>query len=232
VVLVETNGRRFGLVVDEVADTVDAVVKPLPRLLRSLPVFAGTTILGDGRPALVVDIAGLAAAAAITSISDADLAPDTAPGPPVDGAGFLLATAQDGGRLALRVAQVRRLEIFSPERVERTGDAEVVQYGGEILPLIRVAHLLPERRQVDRPRATEAATEATDEALSTVVCETSVGPVGFVVTSIDDVVAEPQVQRQPASREGVEACVVVEDRLAELLDIEALSAQAGIGGRR
>jgi two-component system chemotaxis sensor kinase CheA len=232
VVLVETDGRRFGLVVDEVADTVDAVVKPLPRLLRSLPVFAGTTILGDGRPALVVDIAGLAAAAAITSISDADLAPDTAPGPPVDGAGFLLATAQDGGRLALRVAQVRRLEIFSPERVERTGDAEVVQYGGEILPLIRVAHLLPERRQVDRPRATEAATEATDEALSTVVCETSVGPVGFVVTSIDDVVAEPQVQRQPASRAGVEACVVVEDRLAELLDIEALSAQAGIGGRR
>jgi chemotaxis signal transduction protein len=79
-----------------------------------------------------------------------------------------------------------------------------------------------DRRQFDAPRG---------DAVAAVVCETSVGPVGLVVSSIDDVVAEPTVPRQPASRLGVEACVVVEERVAELLDVEVLAAEAGIGSR-
>ena len=63
------------------------------------------------------------------------------------------------------------------------------------------------------------------------MCNTSVGAVGFVVGSIDDMVQEPPVPRQPASRDGVEACVVLEGRVAELLDLEALVATAGIGAR-
>ncbi len=223
VVVVETEGRRFGLVVDDVGDTVDAVVKPLPRLLRSIPVFAGTTILGDGQPAMILDASGLAAAAGIAATDQlvggegGDLG--------ASAAGLLLATGPDGGRLAVRVAQVRRLESFAAERVERAGEVELVQYGEEILPLLRVADFLPERRQSDREQGPSPASEG----VAAVVCETSRGPVGFVVSSIDDVVAEPAVPRQPASRPGVEACVVIGERVAELLDVEALAAAAGIG---
>jgi len=227
VVVVEKDGRRFGLVVDEVAGSVDSVVKPLPRLLRSLAVFAGTTILGDGIPALVVDVSGVAAEAGITSSTVEHLAGTADERTGLHEAGLLLATGADGGRLAVRVAQVRRLESFTTESIERAGDIEVVQYGSEILPLVRVSAVLAERRmrdrrQLDAPRG---------DAVAAVVCETSVGPVGLVVSSIDDVVAEPTVPRQPASRLGVEACVVVEERVAELLDVEVLAAEAGIGSR-
>lgn len=221
VVVVETDGRRFGLVVDDVADTVDAVVKPLPRLLRSIAVFTGTTILGDGRPALVLDVAGLAAAAGVAATSDEE---DEEAGLGTQSAGLLLATSWDGGRLAVRIGQVRRLESFTPDRVELAGGVEMVRYGEEILPLVRVADILPERRQVVRD---EAAGSAVGD-LPAVVCETTVGPVGFVVTSIDDVVPESAAPRQPASRLGVEACLVVGDRVVELLDVEVLAAQAGI----
>ena len=226
VVVVETDGRRFGLVVDDVGDTVDAVVKPLPRLLRGIPVFAGATILGDGRPALILDVAGLAAASGIAATDqavDALAGEDQAS----EAAGLLLATGRDGGRLAMRIGQVRRLESFAPERVERTGDLEMVQYGPEILPLVRVSDVLPDRRVVERDQAPVSATDN----LAAVVCETSVGPVGFVVSSIDDVVEEPVIpqQRQRQSRLGVMACVVVGDRVAELLDVDVLAAEAGIG---
>jgi hypothetical protein len=130
-------------VVDEVADTVDAVVKPLPRLLRALPVYAGTTILGDGCPVLVLDVAGIAGAARVGSGSEEQAPVTTATElAAAQAAGLLLATAPDGGRLAVRVAQVRRLEVFTADRVERVGDAEVVQYGDQILPLVRVARAL------------------------------------------------------------------------------------------
>ena len=224
VVVVETDGRRFGLIVDDVGDTVDAVVKPLPRLLRGIPVFAGTTILGDGQPALILDIAGLATAAGVAGADQGVTEADSGQGVEQSASELLLGTASDGGRLAFHVAQVRRLESFATERVERTGDLEVVQYGDQILPLVRVSDLLPERRLVDR----EGAIAPVEQGLASVVCETSVGPVGFVIASIDDVVAGPPLLRQPPSRRGVEACVVVDDRVAELLDVDVLAAEAGI----
>lgn len=224
VVVVETDGRRFGLIVDDVGDTVDAVVKPLPRLLRAIPVFAGTTILGDGQPALILDIAGLATAAGVAGAEATSADGESATVVEPAASELLLGTASDGGRLAFRVAQIRRLESFAEERVERTGDLEVVQYGEQILPLVRVSDLLPERRLVDRDRAIAPA----EQGLASVVCETAVGPVGFVIGSIDDVVAGPPLLRQPPSRRGVEACVVVDDRVAELLDVDVLAAEAGI----
>jgi two-component system chemotaxis sensor kinase CheA len=222
IVVVETDNRRFGLVVDDVGDTVDAVVKPLPRLLRSLPVFAGTTILGDGGTALILDIAALATGVGPTA-APGDEGDAAAPGAAA-AAGLLLATSPDGGRLAVRLGAVRRLESFAPDRVERAGDQDMVQYGDEILPLVRVADHLPERRAADRKSSRPGETDG----IAAVVCETASGPVGFVVHSIDDIVEEPAVPSQPPSRVGVEACVVVGDRVAELLDIDVLALQAGI----
>ena len=225
VVLVETDGRRFGVVVDDVVDTIDAVVKPLPRLLRGINVFAGATVLGDGAPCLILDLLAVAALSSIAVTSSTDDA-DGESGPAAT-SGLLLATGVDGGRLAVRITSIRRLESFSPVDVERSGDADVVQYRDELLPLVRVSDVLPERREVQRA---PGAALASDQ-LPAIVCNTSVGPVGLVVGSIDDMVQEPAVPPQPASRPGVEACIVVHGRVAELLDVEALVAAARIGGR-
>lgn len=225
VVVVETDSRRFGLVVDAVEDTVDAVVKPMPGLLRSLAVFAGTTILGDGRPALVVDVAGLAAAAGITSASSSDTDGAADEVSASTRAKLLLATAADGGLVGVPLSRVRRLERFAPERLDWSGSTTVIPYGAELLPVVRVSDVLPERRAADRQGARVPVTNG----LETVVCETSVGSVGFVVAAVVDVVAEPLAVRQPASRPGVQACVVVDGRVAELLDVDVLAEMAGVG---
>jgi two-component system, chemotaxis family, sensor kinase CheA len=226
VVLVESDGRRFGIVVDGVVDTIDAVVKPLPRLVRRTNVFAGSSILGDGTPCLILDLLALATAGGIAP-GDADGHDDMGAAPAQVGSSLLLASAPDGGRLAVRLAEVQRLESFDRADVEHAGQTEVVQYRGELLPLVHVADVLPERREADRG----TPTAPTSGQLPVIVCRTPVGPVGFVVGSIDDVVQEPPTPRQPASRRGVSACLVVQDRIAELLDLEALTVEAGIGAR-
>ena len=59
IVVLERGSRRAGLVVDELTDQQDIVVKQFDAVRDSLPLFSGATILADGRPALIMDVASL-----------------------------------------------------------------------------------------------------------------------------------------------------------------------------
>src|SRR4029077_8423643 len=67
IVVLQANDHPFGLVVDEINDSEEIVVKPLSKQLRSLKIFAGATIMGDGKVALILDVVGLAQNASILS---------------------------------------------------------------------------------------------------------------------------------------------------------------------
>jgi len=62
VVVLQMGDARFGLIVDQVRGREEVVIKPLPRALRGLPGYAGATLIGDGRLALILDVDGLRAA--------------------------------------------------------------------------------------------------------------------------------------------------------------------------
>ena len=66
----QADDRQFGLIVETVHDTEEIVVKPLGKQLKDLNVFAGATIMGDGRAAMILDVLGLAQAAALFSERD------------------------------------------------------------------------------------------------------------------------------------------------------------------
>jgi two-component system chemotaxis sensor kinase CheA len=59
VVVVEHAGKRAGLAVDTLRGRTQAVVKPLAPLLRGTDAISGTTLLGDGRVALILDVPAL-----------------------------------------------------------------------------------------------------------------------------------------------------------------------------
>jgi two-component system chemotaxis sensor kinase CheA len=59
-VIVRHGHGRIGLVVDALDGDCQAVIKPLGGMLQGLPGIAGSTILGSGRVAMIVDVAQLA----------------------------------------------------------------------------------------------------------------------------------------------------------------------------
>jgi two-component system, chemotaxis family, sensor kinase CheA len=65
IAVVSAGEDAYGLIVDELLDSVEIVVKPLGRHLRGCKAYAGATVLGDGRAALILDVAGMAREAAI-----------------------------------------------------------------------------------------------------------------------------------------------------------------------
>ena len=218
-VVVESNSRRLGLVVDGVLGTTEAVVKPLPSAMRSLATYSGVTILPDGDPILIVDVAMLATTSGIATddVVDEPTGEDRSAGPVPS---LLLARGFEGAHLALALADVRRLELFDSNTIERHGRVDVVRYRDGILPLLWVDHVLSGRAA--------SAVATLGDTFEAVVCDSSVGAIGLVVGRIEDIVDEPVIPSQPPSRRGVVASFVLDDRVAELVDLEALIADAGL----
>ncbi|HYH49857.1 MAG TPA: chemotaxis protein CheA, partial [Acidimicrobiia bacterium] len=145
IVVLQADDRQFGLVVEGVSDTEEIVVKPLGHQLKGLSAFAGATIMGDGRVALILDVLGVAQQARVVDeVRDRALADaiDSADESNASRQELLLAEIGNGSRLAIPLRAVDRLEELSTAHLERAGGTPAVQYRDRILPLVSIARTL------------------------------------------------------------------------------------------
>jgi two-component system chemotaxis sensor kinase CheA len=133
---------------------------------------------------------------------------------------LLLFSTPDNGQMAIPLSAVARLEEFPRLKIERAGDQEVVQYRGEILPLLNLSQALPERRR--QPRNAGAPADAARDTVQVVVYTHKDRSVGFVVDHILDIVEESLELQSPGTRSGVMGSAVIHGRVTELLDVENL----------
>jgi two-component system chemotaxis sensor kinase CheA len=216
VVVVQNDGQRFGLCVEDVHDTQEIVVKPIGRQLKALPMYAGATIMGDGRVALILDVPGIAHSQNIAQAAEA--VTDGRAGEAEDSTALLVLEVSNGRRAALPLKEVSRLEEFDLSRIERSGAAEAVQYRDGILPLVRLTAAIG-----------LAETEHGDEQVSVVVHETTTGRVGIVIDRVLDVVDAAVVRSDVGRRAGVLGSAVIQDRVTDLVDLDAVVALTGVG---
>ena len=217
IVVIRHLDSAYGLVVDAVGDSLDVVVKPLPRVLRSVACYAGVTVLSDGRPSLILETAAPAAHAGLTPHPDEVVDEDTGEDPALKA--MLLVTIADS-RLAVPVEDVSRLLRVGVDAVEHSGHDEVVQYHEHIVPLIRVSQVL----------GLDAAPHSGD-SLTIVVCTAPDGDVGLVVDEVVDIGhADPRLA-EPMEEPCLPGRLVIDDRVTELVDVAAL-VQRGLLRRR
>jgi two-component system chemotaxis sensor kinase CheA len=223
IVVLEADGRHFGLVVDEINDTEEIVVKPLSKHLKNISVYAGATIMGDGKVALILDVLGLAQCSRILAEGRERLS-DEAVEAAAEGANakqkLVLFAGTAGARMAVPLSLLARLENIPGEQVERSGNQWVTQYRGQILPLIRVSHALEERRHL--PADENLLTLPTTAMLQVLVLENERQSFGLVVNQILDIVESSLEPQSPATRSGVLHSSVIAERVTELLDVSAL----------
>ena len=224
IVVLQADDRQFGLVVDAINDTEEIVVKPLGKQLKGIVTFAGATIMGDGRVALILDVLGLAQRASVVSeVRDHGVGEKTA-GAEVrreDVESLLLLRGPDDGRMAIPLSLVARLEEFNRQNVERAEGRHVVQYRGQILPLIYLSSALLERRQQARSLG-ESEPGGENEKIQVVVYADRGRSIGLVVDRILDITHEKAAARTQAGRKGTLGSVVVQGRVTELLDVKGI----------
>jgi two-component system chemotaxis sensor kinase CheA len=217
IVVLQADDRQFGLVVAGVNDTEEIVVKPLGQQFKHLTAFAGATIMGDGKVALILDVIGLAQRAGVVnevrdrSVVDAD---DEVGASGDEAQSLLVLGVGEGRRVALPLDLVARLEEFSPEVVERAGEAEVVQYREDILMLFRLSELIGVTS--DRPE---------DALMPVVVTKVGDKTVGLVVDEIVDIVEERLDLKQAGATQGVRGSAVISGRVTSILDVDGIVEQ-------
>jgi two-component system chemotaxis sensor kinase CheA len=219
IVVLQADGRQFGLVVDEINDTEEIVVKPLSKQLKGITCFAGATIMGDGKVALILDVLGIALHAnVINEVRDRSMVDKTKADSRLNNKQTLL-VFQVGkeSRMAIPLSMVARLEEFPRDQIERSGTQTVVQYRGQILPLISVSDYVP----------TPGDALAEDPEMVQVVVYSEQGrSVGLVVGSISDIVEESISVKRDAQGSGILGSVVIQERVTDLLDVSAIIRSA------
>jgi two-component system chemotaxis sensor kinase CheA len=137
IALVDTGAIEYGLVVQDLHDTVEIVVKPMGRHLQGLVEYAGATILGDGQVAVILDVAGLAIRAGLSRAANAEeiakVSQDHAVG---EMRSLLLFQNAPGEDCAVPIELVTRVERVRAAQVQNLGGRRTMQYGGASLPLV------------------------------------------------------------------------------------------------
>ena len=138
IVVTQVGSYMFGVIVDKVFDTEEIVVKPVANMLRNIDMFSGNTILGDGTVIMILDPAGIA-----KSTGDIDMAErndndaaQRAENRAQEKTSLLLFKAGAGAPKAVPLELVSRLEEIRSADVEYANDKMVVQYRGNLMPLL------------------------------------------------------------------------------------------------
>ena len=205
IVVAQVGPYTFGIVVDAVYDTEEIVVKPVAPILRDINVYSGNTILGDGSVIMILDPNGIAAATGEITVTDQG-----------EQAGRNVGTIRSDERTALLVfragtsepkavplALVARLEEIDAEAIEISNGQPVVQYRGQLMPLLTVSGGFERKTDGRQP-----VLVFTDRDRS----------MGLMVDEILDIVEQNLTIELAADVEGVIGSAVIAGKATEIVD--------------
>ena len=177
IAVLDADGRRFGLVVDGLADPEEIVVKPLSAVLKTIGLFSGATVLGNAELALILDPGSIALKAGVSMREeDAVSVNESETDAGAAALEYLLVEAA-GRQAAVPLADVLRIEQLPLSRIEYIGYRPVLNFEGQLLPVEDSGGVL-------------AAVEGNPQAqIIVVVCREGNRHVGIAVSHVLDVAA-------------------------------------------
>lgn len=203
IIVCKVGGLEFGLIVDQIFDTEEIVVKPKSELLRELDIYSGTTILGDGSVIMILDPGGIArrvgkADGAKSSASDA-----VATLVDEDHISFLLFSAGGKNPKAIPLELVARLEEIDTATIEYSSGNPVVQYRDTLMRLV-----MAEGMEMPAHQTCEVMVFQYDGRI-----------MGMVVEQILDIVKAPYALKMKSKQAGLMGSMVLAGKTTDILDI-------------
>jgi two-component system, chemotaxis family, sensor kinase CheA len=215
VVVTQVGSQVFGVVVDGVFHTEEIVIKPMSSKLRHIPVFSGTTILGDGSVIMIIDPNGVAqslgraaAAAARTANAELQSRDDDSD---KDTVSLLVFRAGSQQPKAVPLSLVTRLEEIDCRKIESSDGKHLVQYRDQLMPLLRI----------------DGETELKKDGAQPVLVFSDHGrSMGLLADEIVDIVEEKLNIEVASDRPGLLGYAVIKGATTEIVDVGHFLPQA------
>jgi two-component system chemotaxis sensor kinase CheA len=214
VVITQVGSHVFGIVVDGVFHTEEIVIKPMSSKLRHIPVFSGTTILGDGTVIMVIDPNGISQAlgrAALLAPADGSRREAHEEAGNGELTPLLVFRAGSPQPKAVLLSLVARLEEIDCSRIENADGCRLVQYREQLMPLL----------SIDRQAAVKQ-----DGAQPVLVFSDRDRSMGLIVDEIVDIVEQKLDIEVASERPGVLGYAVVKGSATEIIDVGHFLPQA------
>jgi two-component system chemotaxis sensor kinase CheA len=205
--VVKVGSQRFGLVVDELLNTEEVVVKPMHSVLKPLRIYSGSTIMGDGRVALILDIEGIARHAAVSMDIRRERA-RAAASEQAEEQSVLLFEYGPHEQFAVPLAMVRRIEEIQVSHIEHVGGHEFLTLKGQAVPVVRLDQYM------------QVSSGPDQKTMYLLLPKHLKQPMGILLSKIIDTESlEIQLDTQTYRDDGIMGTAVVRGRLTLFLDL-------------
>jgi two-component system chemotaxis sensor kinase CheA len=207
IVVMQVGSEMFGIVVDSVLQTEEIVVKPMSPNLGHITMFSGNTILGDGSVIMIIDPHGIAEVIGTTTGARSPHGMEAADETQVteqQTTPMLLFRAGSEQQKAIPLSLVTRLEVVDARTMESSNGQRLLQYRGQLMPLVPVNENVRVRNAGSQPLVVFS-----DEERS----------MGLLVDEIVDIVNDPLDIEVTSDRPGVLGSAVIKGKATEVIDI-------------
>ncbi|PWB66591.1 MAG: hybrid sensor histidine kinase/response regulator [Bradyrhizobiaceae bacterium] len=205
IVVTQVGSQTFGIVVDGVFHTEEIVVKPMSTKLRHINMFSGNTILGDGSVIMIIDPNGIAQSVGSSAAHDAEEESEAQRNATIEKTiSLLVFRAGSPEPKAVPLSLVTRLEEVDCKKIEQSNGRYLVQYRGQLMPLVRVS---------------ENVRVKTEGAQPLLVFSDAGRSMGLVVDEIVDIVEDRLDIQVGSDVPGVLGSAVIKGQATEVIDV-------------
>ncbi len=224
ILVLKVGLHQFGLIVDDVFDIEEIVIKPMSSYLKECQCFSGATILGNGQVALILNISGIINTSSL-SFTDIDLEKRQLElkearsiEPKQKQQALLLFTNALHEIFALPLSSLLRLEKFKVSEINQIGDKEFLVYQGKGLPIVRLETLLPVASPPQDLEEGYLIIPKTDTALAGI----------FASNILDTVETELNLEKPLVGKLDLSHSTLIHEKITTVIDPFQLLKAAGI----
>lgn len=214
IVIVNADGQRFGIIVDEIMDIEEIVVKKMSKTLEKANYFIGVTFLGHGALALILNIGKMVEKMQLKNSGGRDKSDEDHIVKNIVLQEFMQFNLLHSGNYSLPLDVVSRLEEIPTSSVEYSGAIPLIRYRGDVMPLIFV------ERQLGFCSADKVLAQVYPDILNVVVINLHNKKIGLVVDEILDIgLTTDVIETRNIDRSGVLGTVFIGDKTVTVLDV-------------
>jgi len=225
IIVLKAEGKTYGLIVDEILDTQEIVVKPLDRILKNIKYYAGSTIMGDGRVALIIDAFGFYNQFdSKEGKNKEEIKPDDVIQEDVyDKLEVILYKLGDERVYGVPLSLIDRLEEIECSKIEVSGNQHLIRYRNTSMPLINIENIL----DLNGKSVLDTNKEG---KLNCIVTSINGTFFGLVVSEIIDIaLSESELEVDTIDRLGLMGTIYIDNRLITLLDLYEVINMTEVG---
>ncbi|KMQ52977.1 Signal transduction histidine kinase CheA [Chitinispirillum alkaliphilum] len=215
ILVLKIDKKRYGLIVGDILESEEIVVKPLPEFLKENQCYAGATIMGDGKVAMIIDAGGISNMAKL-SFDEVDKALRDDPTNTLHSENIqemLIFSLGGKESLAIGLDEIARIEKRNLSEIEFVGGKQFVQTGDTALEIIRL----------DQHMSISAGEENCDNSIFLIVPKNTPRPMGFVAAAVCDTVKSVfALNRENVKGVGIKGTQIINEKLTLVLDVPAL----------